>query len=184
MAMDAASVSCMFYGLQVYKSLFILFPCIHRAKEYAKQHVGCLMHSEASVSKGGLPKQTSGSDWCSATFRCLTFFFIDGIRCLRQGKFEIDSSLLCTADLESLWESLCVTLHTGVIPSNRDVEFVCFQGHVEEQSIQLDQDRGGSLPVFLFHSWKSQVCTCSKFNLARQPRQGPGTPAKFSVAKL
>ena len=44
MAMDAASVSCMFYGLQVYKSLFILFPCIHRAKEYAKQQVGCLMH--------------------------------------------------------------------------------------------------------------------------------------------
>ena len=66
MAMDAALVSCMFDWLQISKPLFILFPCIHRAKDYAKQQVGCLMHLEASVSKGGLPKQTSGSDWCSA----------------------------------------------------------------------------------------------------------------------
>ncbi len=42
MAMDAASVLCMFCWLQVYKSLFILFSCIHPGN--IKQHVGCLMH--------------------------------------------------------------------------------------------------------------------------------------------
>ena len=73
---------------------------------------------------------------------------------------------------------------TEVIPSNRDFEFVCFQGHVEEQSIQLDKDRGGSWPVFLFQPSNSQVTNRMIHNLDEQSADGSMFAFKVTLIRF